>query len=70
MDFSNGKFYDKINTKIEKEFYETEGINQIKFRRDSIIKLELRKIRKYKILDKLKSNNSEKYLKKIIKIII
>ena len=64
MDFSNGKFYDKINTKIEKEFYETEGINQIKFRRDSIIKLELRKIRKYKILDKLKSNNSEKYLKK------
>ena len=64
MDFSNGKFYDKINTKIEKEFYETEGINQIKFRRDSLIKLELRKIRKYKILKKLKDDNSEKYLKK------
>ncbi len=64
MDFSNGKFYDKINTKIEKEFYETEGINQIKFRRDSLIKLEMRKIRKYKLLTKLKGDNSEKYLKK------
>lgn len=64
MDFTNGKIYDKINTKIEKEFYETEGINQIKFRRDSLIKLELRKIRKYKILKKLKDDNSEKYLKK------
>ena len=38
MDIGNGKFYDLIDSKIEDEFYETEGINQKKFKRDSLIK--------------------------------
>ena len=63
MDIGNGKFYDLIDSKIEDEFYETEGINQKKFKRDSLIKLEIRKIRKYNLISKFK-NDSVKYSNK------
>ena len=65
MDIGNGKIYDLIDSKIDDEFYETEGINQKKFRRDSLIKLEIRKIRKYNLISKFK-NDSVKYSNKNI----
>ena len=48
MDIKTNRIFDEIDTRIEDKFSETEGINQMKFKRDSLIKLTIFKKKKKK----------------------
>ena len=57
------RIFDKINTNVENPFSETEGINQMEFKRDSAIKLPFLKNKKKKnlsIADNINNNNYQK----------
>ena len=51
------RIFDKINTNVENPFSETEGINQMEFKRDSAIKLPFLKNKKKKNLSIANNNN-------------
>ena len=48
MDIKINRIFDEIDTRIDHKFSETEGINQMKFKRDSLIKLTIFKKKKKK----------------------